>query len=131
MSDRIVVDTDVVSYAYKGDSRFLLFAALLNRHELYVSFVTVAELYYWALSRNWGQWAQNDLSRTIRTNYVYVGADSELCRLWATIRDARKRLGREMPEQDAWIAATAIQLDAPLATNNRADFMDIPGLRLV
>jgi predicted nucleic acid-binding protein len=33
--------------------------------------------------------------------------------------------------QDAWIAATALALDAPLATNNRRDFEHIQKLRLI
>jgi predicted nucleic acid-binding protein len=33
--------------------------------------------------------------------------------------------------QDAWIAATALGLDASLATNNRSDFDHIQNLRLV
>lgn len=32
--------------------------------------------------------------------------------------------------KDAWIAAAALGLDAPLATNNRSDFRHIPRLRL-
>jgi predicted nucleic acid-binding protein len=36
-----------------------------------------------------------------------------------------------MSPKDAWIAATALELDAPLATNNRSDFERIPKLRLL
>jgi predicted nucleic acid-binding protein len=33
--------------------------------------------------------------------------------------------------QDAWIAASALELRAPLATNNRSDFEHIEGLQLL
>jgi predicted nucleic acid-binding protein len=36
-----------------------------------------------------------------------------------------------MSAQDTWVAATALALDAPLATNNRRDYEQIPGLELL
>ena len=36
-----------------------------------------------------------------------------------------------MSPQDAWIAATAPALDAPLATNNRKDYECVQRLRLL
>jgi predicted nucleic acid-binding protein len=36
-----------------------------------------------------------------------------------------------MSPQDAWIAATALALDTPLATNNRRDFEHVQKLRLL
>jgi predicted nucleic acid-binding protein len=49
-----LVDTDVVSYLLKGDSRGDFFAAALTDRLPVISFVTVAALYLWAESHNWG-----------------------------------------------------------------------------
>ena len=130
MAERIVVDTDVVSYAYKGDTRFAPFAPALEHKELVVSFVTVAELRLWALIRNWSEDRRNDLLRTVRENYVMFGVDEELCRLWAELRHTGSVAGRPLPEHDAWVAATAIRLDVAIATNNRKHFETIKDLRL-
>jgi tRNA(fMet)-specific endonuclease VapC len=43
----VVVDTGVVSFLIKGDSRRLAYAPLLQGHTLALSFMTVAELYQW------------------------------------------------------------------------------------
>ena len=40
-------------------------------------------------------------------------------------------LGHNTQSNDLWVAATAIFYDAPLLTNNRAHFADMPGLQLV
>jgi tRNA(fMet)-specific endonuclease VapC len=40
----IVVDTDVVSFLFKNDSRAQLYLPLLRNHELLISFMTEAEL---------------------------------------------------------------------------------------
>jgi predicted nucleic acid-binding protein len=39
--NRIVIDTDVFSYAFKGDSRIRKFGALLDSAEICLSFVTM------------------------------------------------------------------------------------------
>lgn len=49
-----VVDTDVVSYLYKGDSRADLYYPHLFGQILVTSFQTIAELRRWMLSANWG-----------------------------------------------------------------------------
>jgi tRNA(fMet)-specific endonuclease VapC len=47
-----VVDTDVVSYLFKGDSRAEAYRLHLSGRLLVVSFMTVAELQRWALERD-------------------------------------------------------------------------------
>jgi predicted nucleic acid-binding protein len=32
---------------------------------------------------------------------------------------------------DAWIAATALLYDCPLLTNNRSDYLGVPGLKII
>jgi tRNA(fMet)-specific endonuclease VapC len=54
VADGVVLDTDVVSYLYRQDSHAERFAPLLADSFLIVSFMTVAELDRWAISRNWG-----------------------------------------------------------------------------
>lgn len=54
-----------------------------------------------------------------------------MCTSWATLRAGARASGRSLSPQDAWIAATALGLRAPLATNNRSDFEHIPKLRLL
>jgi len=49
-----LVDTDVVSFVLKGDTRAALYRPQLNGRLLAVSFMTVAELLYGALVRHWG-----------------------------------------------------------------------------
>jgi predicted nucleic acid-binding protein len=63
--------------------------------------------------------------------FEVVYADNGLCTLWAGVRALARRSGMGLSVQDAWIAATALALDAPLATNNRRHFESIQGLRLI
>jgi tRNA(fMet)-specific endonuclease VapC len=50
----VVVDTDVISFLFRNDSRAELYRPHLTDRLLIVSFMTVAELELWTLQRGWG-----------------------------------------------------------------------------
>lgn len=50
----VLLDTNIVSYIYKQDSRALLYEKHMVVMELSISLVTVAEMLLWAKIRNWG-----------------------------------------------------------------------------
>jgi predicted nucleic acid-binding protein len=59
-----------------------------------------------------------------------VPVDEEVAAAWARLRVTLRDLGRRMPVNDSWIAATALAMDVPLVTQDD-DHEDIPGLRLI
>ncbi len=126
----VVVDTDVVSFLLKGDTRAQLYRPHLQGQVLALSFMTVAELYQWAYSRNWSRRRLAWLEERLRA-YTIVPYDAELCRRWAAICVERQRLGRPISVQDAWIAATALRHGCPVITHNRDDFAHIAGLTVI
>jgi len=130
MSTVVIVDTDVVSFLFKGDTRARAYRPHLQGKTLALSFMTVAELYQWAYSRNWGKQRLARLEERLRT-YVIVPYDGELCKQWAMICVKRQRLGRPISVQDAWIAAAALRHGCPLVTHNRDDFANITGLTVI
>ena len=130
MSSVVIVDTDVVSFLFKGDTRAYEYRQHLQGKTLAISFMTVAELYQWAYSRNWGEQRLARLEERLRA-YVVVPYDGELCKQWAMICVERRRMGSPISVQDAWIAATALRHECPLVTHNRSDFANITGLTVV
>ena len=130
MTTVVIVDTDVVSFLLKGDTRAQLYRPHLQGKTLALSFMTVAELYQWAYIRNWGDQKLTQLEERMRA-YVIVPYDNELCKQWATICVERQRLGRPISVQDAWIAATARRHGCSLVTHNRDDFANITGLTVI
>jgi len=50
----VVVDTDVVSFLFKNDSRAQLYLPLMRNRDVLVSLMTEAELEQWILLANWG-----------------------------------------------------------------------------
>ena len=57
----VVVDTDVVSFLFKQDTRGDLYTSHLRGHLLIISPMTRAELEVWALERNWGQRRRDEM----------------------------------------------------------------------
>jgi len=125
-----IVDTDVVSMLFKGDTKAIAFRKHITGRLLGISFMTLAELERWPLERAWGLARRLDLARHL-THYVVLPVNRELCLRWAEVSfEARKR-GRPIQTEDAWIAASALYYQVPLITNNRADYSMIDGLTVM
>jgi len=125
-----VVDTNVVSYVFRNDSR----AALCRPHffgaDLIVSFMSVAELDRMAAGRGWGP-GRSELLATFLDDFSVYWADRALCRVWAAVVESAKASGKPILAADAWIAATAVLLNVPLVTHNRRDYLGVEGLTLI
>lgn len=126
----LVVDTDVVSYLFRRDSRANLYRPHLSGNLLVLSFMTVAELDRWTLERNWGEFRRQRMEEHLRDFVVYP-YNRQMCRMWAEITDGARRRGNPVGVADAWIAATALLHGMPLVTHNREHFSDIEGLTVV
>ena len=68
--------------------------------------------------------------REVTPRIAAIWTNPELTHTYARLRSERRSAGWEMPMADAWIAATAIMLECPLASHDHG-FADIPELELV
>lgn len=126
----LVVDTDVVSYLFKRDTRAALYQPLLNSPPFVISFMTLAELRRWMRERNWSQRRRTELENYL-TRYAVLHSDTDLCERWAQATDSARRNGRPIAAADAWIAATALHLAVPLVTHNAAHYAGVDGLAVM
>jgi tRNA(fMet)-specific endonuclease VapC len=122
----ILLDTNIISFALKDDTRRLAYEPHVAGHRTFVCFVTVAELYRWAVGKRWGQRRIDALNEEIR-RHVVLPFDNDLAWAWARVRSIK---GRPVDSSDAWIAAAAIRYHLPLVTHNRRHFEGIAGLQV-
>ncbi|WP_419919213.1 PIN domain-containing protein [Candidatus Poriferisocius sp.] len=125
----IVLDTSVVSFIFKNDSRAGWYMAEITGMSPCISFQTWEELLYGAKIGKWGAQRMNDLARNLG-QYSVIWPNEELVMRCAELRGIQKLAGRKLACADAWIAATALMLKCPLASHDR-DFNNIPDLKLI
>jgi tRNA(fMet)-specific endonuclease VapC len=126
----VVLDTDVVSFLFKSDSRAQAYLPHLRDRQWLISFMTEAELEQWAMLSNW-QPKRTDWLRVFVGRFVIVPSSRDLIVKWAEVMVAARRAGRRLETADAWIAATAALYNAPLITHNGNDYLGVPGLTVI
>lgn len=125
----MLIDTNIVSYFFKRDTRAASYEPHLRGQMLYVSFMTVAELYRWPVERGWGEAKRQSLIRYLR-NYTVLPFDEALAWSWAELTGKTCRQ-RPLSFQDSWIAATALRHGLPVVTHNRQHFEQVSGLTVI
>jgi tRNA(fMet)-specific endonuclease VapC len=127
----IVVDTDVISFGFRNDSRFRFYMAHMQGLRPLMSFMTSAEIEFGVIRRNWGQERRQRLEQYLSQYYSVIHSNDALCRVWAHLKAQSELAGKILPEADAWNAALAVLLDVPLLSHNRKHYEHLRQLKLI
>ena len=104
----------------------------MQGRNLYISFITVAELRYGAKLAGWGEQRLRLEARLGVAEIVWTG--DGLVDSYAKLRHectfVGHPLGQKHHEADRWIAATARWLEVPLVAHD-AVFNDVPGVTVL
>lgn len=121
------MDSSVLIRSLRGDAA--ISARIDSLPLVYVSSVVLGELYFGA----YGSPTRPDAAiadvETVENTIAILSPDAATARIYANIKHDLKSRGLTMPENDLWIAATAIQYGATLAARD-AHFNWITGLRV-
>lgn len=121
--NNILLDTAVVIDYFRHNQATL---QRLSNVVAYVSSITLGELYF-------GAYKSNDTANSIRQIRMLdevstmLSCDEQTADLYGQIKNRLKLRGRPIPENDIWIAATAIQHGLTLAARD-AHFDEVVGL---
>ena len=126
---KILLDTDIVSYLMRGRS-----VGLRNRMKSFgigdvgMSAISLAELRFGTHRGN------STGNRQVLDGFLsFLGVlpfDAAAATVYGEVRTLLERAGTPIGPLDTLIAAHAIALDVPLATNNLREFRRVPGLRV-
>ena len=125
----VVLDTSVVSILLRGDPAATYYNSVIAGMRPVISFQTVEEAWFGAVKNNWEASRRNGLSQHL-AQYNVVWPTPEMVDTSANLRSAQERAGHKLNTADAWIAATALMLNCPLASHD-GDFDGIAGLQLI
>jgi predicted nucleic acid-binding protein len=127
----LVVDADVASFIINDDPvRAPRYEPHLRGRSVVIPFAAFAELLFGAEVKNWGAVRRASIAGFVRRSSIYY-PDERICELWSEIRDAGRRAGRPLPQQDAWVAAIALYLDVPLVTHNARHYLGVSELQVI
>lgn len=125
----VLLDTSVASYIFTKHEKAAYYIERIQGHTIVISFQTLEEMWFGALKNEWGVRRKSELAAYLQRHRI-IWPDRSLAEECARLRSERERAGRKLELADAWIAATAILLDCPLASHDR-DFSGIPNLSLI
>jgi predicted nucleic acid-binding protein len=134
----ILVDTDVFSYLSSSNpTRGAPYKSHLEDHILALSFVTVGEQYAGYIKMiSRGEWPESHIQKleTQLKSAVIIPYEVEICKVYGDLKNKIRNPDgshRVIGANDLWIAACAVRHSLKLATNNRSDFENIPGLDII
>jgi tRNA(fMet)-specific endonuclease VapC len=123
-----VVDTDICSKYLKGDRRvFNLF--MQHSGGLFISTVTLAELYSWAY-RTVHSPQRLEAVANLLTEVIVLPVDPAVALRCGQVRAGMLDSGHVLAAPDLLIASTALLFDYTMVTHNTVHFAMVPGLRL-
>ena len=131
MIPSLVVDTDVLSFLFKKDSRAELYRARLDGSLTVISFMTLAETDRWALARGWGE-ARKTRMKEFLSDFIVVHSDRALCLRWAEAIDSARRNGR--PDSNRRCLDRSHRIAAWRAacyTHNYSNYTGVDGLAVI
>ena len=104
---------------------------LFRSGRLYLSSISLAELYVLAYRLDDPTPRLDRIEEVLQNEVTLVDFDAECARAFGQLRAGLIRSGASVPPIDLLIGSVAVAYDMTLVTHNTADFLPIPGLRLV
>lgn len=129
MTLHYLVDTDWVIDYLNGRQDTVSRLSTLRPDGLGLSVVALAELYegvYYSRDPEKDEQGLNDFLRGV----TVLGLDEETSKIFGRERGRLRQSGQIIGDMDLMIAATALQYDLTLLSNNRRHFDRINGLRI-
>jgi tRNA(fMet)-specific endonuclease VapC len=124
VSGRFLLDTEVVVALLRGDATVQ--ERLREAEEVFVSSVTLGELYYGALRSIRAEENREAIHRFAQAATV-LAVDARIALSYADLKHQLREKGRPIPENDLWIAATARGHELELVSSD-VHFKEIDGL---
>jgi tRNA(fMet)-specific endonuclease VapC len=126
IGNKLLLDTNIVIELFRGNQLVIDF--LDNQEKIYLPTATLGELYL-------GAYRSSNVSKKLQEiksfleSCVVLYTDATTSDKYAIIKTALLNKGKPIPENDIWIAATAMHYDISLYTFDE-HFKEVEGIKL-
>lgn len=130
MMNRALIDTDILSYYFKGDKTVIKnFEIYLNHYDLIeISIITYYEIVGGLLAKN--ALKQLSIFENFVVDNLVIPMTENSAKISAELYSTLRQSGSTVDDIDLLIAGVAIDNDMTLVTNNENHFNRIPGLKI-
>jgi tRNA(fMet)-specific endonuclease VapC len=130
MNNRALIDTDILSYYFKGDPIVVEnFKKYLRKYEIIeISLITYYEILSGLLFKN--AFKQLEIFNDFVSENIVIAVTEESCKISSEIYSNLRNRGELIDDIDLLIAGIAIENEMTLVTNNTNHFGRISGLNL-
>ena len=119
----------MVSFIYRNEPKGVYYKQQITGFDPCISFQSSEELWFGAFKNGWGARRREELEDFL-AEYEVVMPTAATIDTCARVRAEQERAGTPLTLNDAWIAATALTLGCPLATDDR-DLANVRGLEII
>jgi len=123
-----LIDTNVIVKIFRGDSDIEQILDSIDPEKIFISAISVGELYYGAFKSSKTE-ANIKVINEFISFYKILDLDEEISFCYGEVKNKVLKTGFTLPENDLWIAATAIKNDLIVMTYDN-HFINIPDLKL-
>ncbi len=123
-----LLDTDTCSAHLKRPAG-LIHRFVQHSGRLFIPAIVLGELYAWAYRRKQPSSLLQQINDLL-ADVPVLSFDSSCAQMFGQNRGVLEQQGVSVPTTDLMIASVALVHDLTLVTHNRADYRNIPGLRL-
>ena len=126
IGNKLLLDTNIVIELFRGNQ--VVIAMLDKQENIYLPTAALGELYL-------GAYRSTNVSKKLQEiksfleSCIVLYTDAITSDKYAVIKTALLNRGKPIPENDIWIAATALQYKIPLYTFDR-HFEEVEGITL-
>lgn len=121
------LDTNAIIAYRQGNTA--VFNLIEDADLILIPVTVLGELIYGALNSTRKEMNLQAIEHFAR-NVDLLPIDESVARRYAIVRSNLKKLGRPIPENDIWIAASCLERDIPLVTRD-SHFISIEGLEVI
>jgi len=123
-----LIDTNVIVKIFRGDNDTEQILDNINPEEIFISVISLGELYYGALKSSKSE-ENIKIINEFTSFYKVLKLNSAVSFCYSEIKNKVHKSGFTLPENDLWIAATAIKNDLTVITYDK-HFENIPDIKL-
>ncbi|MGQ7855715.1 type II toxin-antitoxin system VapC family toxin [Pedobacter sp. WC2501] len=125
--NKVLLDTNIISALLKGD--ISVANHIDSTSEVYLSSIVIGELFYGAEYSVKVEQNIANIKQLIAT-YNILEIDNDTTLVYGKIKADLRKKGTPIPENDIWIASSAIQHKLKLSTRDK-HFLQISNLRIL